>query len=102
MIVIPKEEIDRENELRYDLLQKKNAYARLVFEYQKTHPGFIGTQEQINKLEDYTTRVAFQRAYTDAMVAASRIDCLDTWFADVLAIIEQLREEEENKVEEAK
>ena len=102
MIVIPKEEIDRQNQLRYDLLQKKSEYARLVFEYQKTHELFIGTQEQINEIEDYATRVKFQSAYDDAIEAASRIDWLDFWFADMLEIVEQIREEEESKVEETK
>ena len=102
MIVIPKEEIDRQNQLRYDLLQKKSEYARLVFEHQKTHEFFIGTQEQINEIEDYATRVKFQSAYADAIEAASRIDWLDFWFADMLEIVEQIRNEEESKVEETK
>lgn len=102
MIVMPKEEIDRQNQLRYDLLQKKNAYAQLVFEYQKTHEFFIGTQEQINEIEDCTTRIKFQSAYADAIEAAGRIDWLDAWLADMLATVEQIRKEEESKVEEVK
>ena len=102
MIIIPKEKIDRQNQLRYDLLQKKNEYAQLVFEYQKTHEFFIGTQEQINAIEDYTTLDKFQRAYTDAIEAANCIGWLDAWFADMLATVEQIRKEEENKVEDVK
>ena len=47
-------------------------------------------------------RVKFQSAYDDAIEAASSIDWLDFWFADMLEIVEQIRKEEESKVEETK
>ena len=104
MKIIPKEEIDRENDLRFDLLEKKNAFARLVFEQSKTIEGFIGTPEQIAELEDGESKDAIIAGYSECVAAAMKINAEAQWFEDVQRIVEALREQEENnnKDEEAK
>jgi len=64
-------------------MAKKQAYARMTFEYQKTHPGFTGTAEQVAQLEDRDTKSRFFAAYADCAHAATLVNASGTWFNDV-------------------
>lgn len=51
MNIIPKDQVEEETRLSLQLIEKEQAYARLAYAYQKEHPEFKGTAEQVAQLE---------------------------------------------------
>lgn len=98
MKIIPKEEIDRENQLRYELSEKKSEFARLIFEKSKTDEEFTGTPEQIASLPEGEDKAALIDAYSQCVTAAMKLSTSDEWFEDVQRMVEKLREDEENSL----
>lgn len=96
MKIIPKEEIERENALRLDLLAKKQSYARLVFEQQKIDSTFVGELEQINAMPSGSAKTQLLAGYAACETAAAKIQDA-AWLTDVKGIVKQLKKDEENK-----
>ena len=99
MKIIPKEEITRQNAIRYAVVVAKNAFVDVVLEAQTAlaKEEFAGTWAEIEAVADANLKVKLADARTECVKAAETAGCAETWDADILRLAKAKKENKAKK-----